>query len=127
MPETAARCLRPTSKRAGVLAALLERGATGLNRFEAESVCHDHVLPSTISELCGEFGLVIPRKLETVCGHRGKPTECSRYFLSEADAVKVRRLLGMESEQDAAAAQRWQRAVDAERREREGRARRVTP
>lgn len=94
------RKLAPVSKRAGVLRALLDRGSRGINRFEAERIAADHVLPSTISELCRDFGLVIPRELETVPGHGGKPTECSRYRLSAEDAAKVRALLG---EQEATA------------------------
>lgn len=90
--------LRPGSKRAGVLLALLERGQRGLNRFESERLCADHVLPSTVSELCRDFGLEIPRELETVPGHAGKPTECSRYRLSAEDVAKARRLLQAEAE-----------------------------
>lgn len=86
--------IRAGTKKAGVLRVLLERGERGLNRFEAESACHDHVLPSTIADLCSDYGLVIPRKLETVRGHLGHDTECSRYFLSLEDRAKVPWLLG---------------------------------
>ena len=85
--------MKPGSKKAGVLKALLERGAAGLNRFQAEKLCADHVLPSTIAELCRQYGLEIPRELESVPGHMGKPTEVSRYRLSDADVPKVRGLL----------------------------------
>ena len=95
--DKTAKRLAPGSKRAGVLRTLLDRGTRGLNRFEAERACFDHVLPSTISELCRDFGLVIPRELETVPGHGGKPTECSRYRLSDDDAARVRRILNPEA------------------------------
>ena len=88
-----AKRLKAGSKRAGVLRTLLDRGELGLNRFEAERECADHVLPSTVSELCRDFGLEIPRKLETVPGHAGKPTECSRYRLSAADIVKAQGIM----------------------------------
>lgn len=88
-----AKRLTPGSKRESVLRELLQRGARGLNRFEAERACADHVLPSTISELCRDFGLAIPRTLETVPGYGGKATECSRYALSDADAIKARAIL----------------------------------
>lgn len=85
------------SKRYGVLKALLERGS--LNRFDAEkSPINDHVLNSTISELCRDFDLEIPRVWETVPGHLGKPTEVCRYQLSEADKVKVKALLAKSGE-----------------------------
>ncbi len=86
------------SKRAAVLRELLTRGQRGLNRFEAERLAFDHVLPSTISELCKDFGLEIPRYLETVTGHFNRPTDCCRYWLSRADRVKVRALLDAEPE-----------------------------
>lgn len=124
MPEPSKR-LHPGSKRAGVLRTLLERGERGLNRFEAERACSDHVLPSTISELCRDYGLKIPRELETVPGHQGKPTECSRYRLSPEDAIKAREVLGDVAAEDAASAERWRRAVAAEERERQDRARRA--
>lgn len=119
------KSLKPDSKRATVLRVLLERGPRGLNRFEAESACHDHVLPSTIAELCADFGLQIPRTLERVPGHGGKPTECSRYRLTDADAVKARALLGIESAEDQEAAERTRRAVERERRERSERSARA--
>ena len=122
MPDTP-KSLKAGSKRAGVLKTLLERGPRGLNRFEAESVCFEHVLPSTVSELCSDFGLTIPRKLETVRGHKGKPTECSRYWLSDEDQAKARELLNPESRTEAD--ERWQRAVRAQEQEMRDRARRA--
>ena len=86
----------PGTKREGVLRALLERGEHGLTRFEAERHCHDHVLPSTISELCRDFDLKIPRETVTVPGYQGKPTECARYRLTTEDAAKVRSILPAE-------------------------------
>lgn len=109
--------LKAGSKRADVLRVLIERGERGLNRFEAEQACHDHVLPSTVSELCAHFGLEIPRTLETVRGHRGKDTECSRYRLTALDVLKARRLLEGDAGQ-VADDERWQRIAEAERRAR---------
>jgi hypothetical protein len=99
--QPAAKVVGIGTKRAAVLRELLKRGGHGLNRFEAERIAFDHVLPSTISELCSDFGLEIPRFLETVTGHFGKPTDCMRYWLSKADRVKVRKLLDQEPEPSA--------------------------
>lgn len=79
------------SKRAAVLRALLSKS---LNRFEAARECGDWVLNTTVSELCRDFRLEIPRQLETIPGRHGKPTEVARYRLSESDRVKVRALVG---------------------------------
>lgn len=82
------------SKRAAVLAELLNKGKRGLNCFDAVRLCHDYVLRSTISELAKEHGFEFPRKPEVVPGYGGKPTDCTRYWLSEHDEVLARELLG---------------------------------
>lgn len=87
------------SKRAMVLSVLLTRGTRGLNCFEAVTACHDYVLRSTVSELCADFGLEIPRELEQVPGYGGtRRIPCVRYRLSDADRRKVRELLELEAE-----------------------------
>jgi hypothetical protein len=85
------------SKRAAVLKAMLERGAHGLNCFEAVTVCHDYVLRSTIADLQREHGFTFPRTWEQVAGHAGSKVECVRYRLSAEDVAKARALLGMGS------------------------------
>lgn len=68
------------SKREMVLSVLLSRGQRGLNCFEAVDAAHDFVLRSTVSELCSDFALQIPRTLEYVPGfNRKRLIPCMRY------------------------------------------------
>lgn len=92
------KTIRPRSKRYEVLSALLELGDKGMTRFLAEYRCGDHCLPSTVSELCADFCLQIPRELITVPGRHGNPTQCALYRLSSSDRDKVRQLLQLEAE-----------------------------
>jgi hypothetical protein len=70
----------PTTKKERVLSHFLT-GAK-LNRFEAESIVHDHCLHSNVSTLQREHGLVIDRVFETVPALRGLATaRVCRYWL----------------------------------------------
>lgn len=83
--------LRPGSKIASVIATLTERS---LNRFEAERVCHDHALNSTVAEI-QRYGIRVDRVFETVPGFNGKPTRCARYHISADQREHAWRLLGI--------------------------------
>jgi len=85
------RPVKPTTKLAAVLAELA-RGRS-LNRFEAERICHDHVLPSTVAEIQAR-GIRVDRHEETVPGHAGSVTRCARYSLAPEEAAKAAVLLG---------------------------------
>lgn len=89
--HTPARPIRQDSKLFSVLAELA-RGAR-LTRFDAERVCHDHTLPSTVSEI-QRRGILISREGVTVPGHRGHPTRCARYWLTDEEKQKAAVLLG---------------------------------
>ena len=85
--------IRPGTKLAAVLSHLAD-GKT-LNRFEAERVVHDHVLPTTISEI-EKRGIRVDRKEETVSGYRGHPTRVMRYWLADDQREAAKALLGHE-------------------------------
>lgn len=89
--HTPPRPIRKNSKLFCVLAELA-RGAR-LTRFDAERVCHDHTLPSTVSEI-QQRGILILREGVTVPGHRGHPTRCARYWLTDEEKQKAAVLLG---------------------------------
>jgi hypothetical protein len=63
------------------------------NRFEAERALHDHCLHSTVSTLQA-MGVIIHRRMETVPGFQGIPTEVMRYWLAPASRQKALELLG---------------------------------
>ena len=85
------RQVRANTKLHSVLAELA-RGAR-LTRFDAERVCHDHVLNSTIPEI-EKRGIIVSRKEIIVPGHRGKPTRCALYWLTSEEIEKATVLLG---------------------------------
>lgn len=66
-----------------------------LHRFEAEAL-GDHCLPSTISTISRKYGLEIPRKLVEVSTRFSSNTTVMRYWFSESDIAKMRKLLGEE-------------------------------
>ncbi len=86
--------VRKDTKIAAVLAELV-RGAR-LTRFDAERVCHDHTLPSTVSEI-QHLGIRVERETVTVPGYGGKPTRCARYWLTDEEKEKAAVLLGRNS------------------------------
>lgn len=83
--------IRKDTKIASVLAELA-RG-NRLTRFDAERLCYDHVLNSTISEI-EKRGITVSREEVTVPGHRGSTVRCSRYWLDPAETEKAAVLLG---------------------------------
>lgn len=87
----ASRQLREHTKIFSVLAELA-RG-TRLTRFDAERLCHDHVLNSTISEI-QKRGIDVCREEIVVPGHRGHPTRCAKYWLEPEEVAKAAVLLG---------------------------------
>ena len=66
-----------------------------LNRFEAEEL-GDHCLHSTVSTLVNTLGLEIHRKWEAVSNRFGGTTRVKRYWFSESDIAKIRKILGKE-------------------------------
>lgn len=86
--------MRPPLKWQRVLGAFL--AGRSYNRFEAERDLNDHTLPSTVSSL-QEMGVTILRRMETVPGYMGCPTEVMRYWLAPESQQRARVLLDMES------------------------------
>lgn len=70
----------PNTKLRRVLDAFMT-GAS-FNRFEAESLLHDHCLHSTISDIQKKYDIRFERVLEKVPGYMGSKTFCTRYWLS---------------------------------------------
>jgi hypothetical protein len=94
--DTAPPTSRPigaATKRAAVLRVFLERGARGLNCFEAVSLAHDYVLRTTVSECVRFHSIEFHKRFESVPGHAGSRVDCVRYSLTEQGARKVRELL----------------------------------
>lgn len=87
--------IRKGTKREKVLRMLVERGAQGLNCFEAVQLCRDYVLRTTISDLQKELGITISRRHEAIANEFN--THCVRYWLEPDQRQKVAALLGMES------------------------------
>jgi len=63
------------------------------NRFQAERELHDHCLHSTVSTL-QSMGVTILRRMETVSGFMGCPTEVMRYWLAAESHQRALKLLG---------------------------------
>jgi hypothetical protein len=93
----ASRQLREHTKIFSVLAELA-RG-TRMTRFDAERLCHDHVLPSTIAEI-QKRGIDVSREDVVVPGHRGTPTHCAEYWLTPEEIEKAAVLLGWKAWRD---------------------------
>lgn len=96
-PDHTPRAIQTPIRQGTKLAAVLAHLADGktLNRFEAERTVHDHVLPTTISEI-EKRGIRVDRKEETVRGFRGHPTRVARYWLADDQQAAAKRLLGHE-------------------------------
>jgi len=91
--ESSATPAHKQAKWRRVLAAFLDRGLRGLNRFEAARELRDHVLPTTVSQLEAR-GVRILRREETVPGAFG-PVHCCRYWLSPEACQRAWELLGL--------------------------------
>lgn len=84
-----------STKLGNVLLALVERRHDGLNRFDAMRLCHDSVLPSTISSLFHEYGIEFDREFERIPGHAGSVVDVVRYRLTDKGYADAVRLLGL--------------------------------
>lgn len=99
-PPGADLVARPELKWRRSLRALLERSGsddprTWLNRFVAERVCHDHTLPSTISELARTKGLSFERRDLDVAGYAGERARVTGYRVAPQSLDRARELLGL--------------------------------
>lgn len=86
----------PPTKKERVLSYFLT-GAK-LNRFEAERIVNDHCLPSSVSTLQHDYGLVIDRAFEIVPALKGRATaRVCRYWLhpSTDNLKRARAVLGV--------------------------------
>ena len=93
---------RPEKKWRRTLRELLARSDSAeprawLNRMLAERVCSDHTLPSTISELAHEKGLIFERKEIEVSGYAGEPARVMAYRVAPQSRERARELLGAAS------------------------------
>lgn len=93
-PQQKPKALSPKSKRASVLRCFLERGAAGLNCFEAVRLAHDYVLRTTVSECKRFHGIEFRKRYEAVPNFAGGQTDCVRYWLSPEGEAIARDLLG---------------------------------
>lgn len=89
--STFIKLVRKGTKLEKVLRMLVERGAQGLNCFEAVYFCRDYVLRTTISDLQKKFGITIKRKRETIANEYS--THCARYWLEPDQCQKAVALL----------------------------------
>ncbi|MET0070278.1 MAG: hypothetical protein ABW096_09555 [Candidatus Thiodiazotropha sp.] len=64
-----------------------------LHRFQAEKICHDHVLPSTIAGFQRVFGIPVNRKRVTVSGHKGSKVRVAEYWMDAESRVAASKLL----------------------------------
>jgi hypothetical protein len=73
-----------------------------LHRMEAEKApVFDHCLPSTISELKKNFGLVIHARMVRLPGYAGLGAHVAEYRLDEQSFERARDLLGDDKEEAA--------------------------
>lgn len=59
-----------------------------LHRFQAERICRDHVLNSTVSGFQREHGIPVARQMVTVPGYAGSRVQVAEYWLTP-DAQKA--------------------------------------
>ena len=86
--------IRKNCKLHAVLAHLA-RG-NSMNRFQAEKICHDHCLNSTISDI-EKRGITVNRKTEVVPGYQNSRVHCTRYWLESEEITKAAKLLGWQN------------------------------
>jgi len=91
----APRPLELGSKRAAVLRIFLDRGAAGMNCFEAVRLAHDYVLRTTVSQLKRYHGVAFHKVYEQRPGHAGSVVDVVRYRLTPEGAAMARFLLGL--------------------------------
>lgn len=80
-------------KRHVLLRLLLERGKTGINKFEALDLYGETALTTSISELGLLDGMVIERKLEPRPRRTGKTVHFTRYWLSPSSYEAAKAIL----------------------------------
>jgi hypothetical protein len=66
-----------------------------LHRFLAERTARDHCLPSTVSELEKDKGIVFERKEVVVPGYSGEPARLMAYRVAPESLSLARDLLGL--------------------------------
>ena len=64
-----------------------------LHRFQAESICHDHVLPSTIAGFQRVFGVQVNRNYIRLPGHNGSTVRVAEYWLDQQSRDEAKKLL----------------------------------
>lgn len=89
---------RPEAKWRRTLREILSRSLSPdpqawLHRFAAESICRDHTLPSTVSELQSDKGLSFERHEVTVAGYAGEPARVMAYRLAPESIQRAITLL----------------------------------
>ena len=70
----------------------LSRGKS-FNRFQAEIELHDHSLYGTVHNIQNRYNITVSRKNEVVPGYMGAKTRCCRYWLSEEQQEKAKKLI----------------------------------
>ncbi|MCP4934396.1 MAG: hypothetical protein GY927_09375 [bacterium] len=78
--------IKKGTKRHGVISHFVSGGSP--HRFQAERLCHDHTLNSTVSDFQRQYGIPVARELIVVRGFAGRKTTVARYFLTP-DAQKA--------------------------------------
>ncbi|MCG7868386.1 MAG: hypothetical protein JAY74_18725 [Candidatus Thiodiazotropha taylori] len=64
-----------------------------LHRFQAETVCRDHVLPSTIAGFQRIFSIPVNREYVTVPGYGGSRVRVAEYWLDSESREAAQKLL----------------------------------
>lgn len=85
--------IRHGTKRSNLVRSFLSRGDLGMNRFEAERIAHDHVLPSSVSQLMRDYGFKFEREAEQIPGFNGSSVETMRYRFTAHDRQLALELL----------------------------------
>lgn len=64
-----------------------------LHRFQAERICHDHVLNSTISGFQRDYKIPVERELIAVPGYAGSRVNVANYWLDTKAREAAKKLL----------------------------------
>ncbi|RLW63587.1 MAG: hypothetical protein B6D73_15215 [gamma proteobacterium symbiont of Stewartia floridana] len=64
-----------------------------LHRFQAEMICHDHVLPSTIAGFQRGFGIPVNREYINVPGYNGSMIRVAKYWMDQESRDEAKKLL----------------------------------
>jgi hypothetical protein len=82
--------IRKNSKLHSVVSYLVN--GNRIHRFQAEKICRDHVLPSTIAGFQRVFGIPVNREYVTVYGFGGSKVRVAEYWM-DADSIEAARKL----------------------------------